>query len=399
MHAAVRAAAAAGAGRLRAAAARVAAARARGSGPAPAAAFGFNVKAVNRVKKQKAKAALEEVLAAGVGSGASAASGGGQPPPPKVVANEAITAREVRVLLADKGQLGVMSIEAAREEAAKRGLDVIMVADRAEPPVVRLSTLREAAAEAKAKAAAAAAKTKALADEMAQFLNPRTRADRLALFARVAQADAGTLTSEQAAAARAAWAAVDVKEARLSARTLDHDLGTKVGRMVEHLRDGFPVEVAITITPAHFARDEPGARDVYGKVARRVAEAGVGWCAAKTLSQGPDRLQGRFDPAIKPRPTSDWAPLFARLAAPLATAVDDARLANIRATAAAAVSGDAGAMTAVADMLPSEDDLEASRSRKGRRAWEPTPASDRNVEGGTSGGASGGASGGRRMGR
>ena len=52
--------------------------------------------------------------------------------------NREITAREVR-LVGEKGeQLGIMTLEKAREEARNRGLDIVEVAATAEPPVCRL---------------------------------------------------------------------------------------------------------------------------------------------------------------------------------------------------------------------------------------------------------------------
>ena len=52
--------------------------------------------------------------------------------------NDAITAREVRVIGADGEQLGVFGIKEALELAEQQGLDLVEVAERAKPPVCRL---------------------------------------------------------------------------------------------------------------------------------------------------------------------------------------------------------------------------------------------------------------------
>ena len=52
--------------------------------------------------------------------------------------NEAIRAREVRVIDDAGQQLGVMSVREALEVARSRGLDLVEVAPNAEPPVCRV---------------------------------------------------------------------------------------------------------------------------------------------------------------------------------------------------------------------------------------------------------------------
>lgn len=52
--------------------------------------------------------------------------------------NQQIKADQVRVLDADKKLVGIMSLKEALEESTKRGLDLIEIAPKANPPVVRM---------------------------------------------------------------------------------------------------------------------------------------------------------------------------------------------------------------------------------------------------------------------
>jgi translation initiation factor IF-3 len=52
--------------------------------------------------------------------------------------NEAITARRVRLVDADGGMLGVVTIDQALEKAAERSLDLVEVAPEADPPVCKI---------------------------------------------------------------------------------------------------------------------------------------------------------------------------------------------------------------------------------------------------------------------
>jgi len=52
--------------------------------------------------------------------------------------NEAISARQVRVIDDEGGQLGILEIEQALVLAAERGLDLVEVSPQADPPVCRI---------------------------------------------------------------------------------------------------------------------------------------------------------------------------------------------------------------------------------------------------------------------
>ncbi len=57
---------------------------------------------------------------------------------PRIRTNERIRAREVRVVDAKGGQLGVFSRQDALRMARERGVDLVEVAEKADPPVCRL---------------------------------------------------------------------------------------------------------------------------------------------------------------------------------------------------------------------------------------------------------------------
>jgi translation initiation factor IF-3 len=56
----------------------------------------------------------------------------------KTAINEHIEATEVRLVLADGEQKGVVTIEEARAEAAEAKLDLVLIAPEAEPPVCKI---------------------------------------------------------------------------------------------------------------------------------------------------------------------------------------------------------------------------------------------------------------------
>jgi len=57
----------------------------------------------------------------------------------KIFINNQIRASQVRVITEDGQQLGVMGISAAITEARNRGLDLIQVTDKVDPPVCRIA--------------------------------------------------------------------------------------------------------------------------------------------------------------------------------------------------------------------------------------------------------------------
>lgn len=61
-----------------------------------------------------------------------------KPQPKKPLANEEIKAPQVRLIGANGEQLGVVTTKEAHAKAAKLGTDLVMVAEKTDPPVVRL---------------------------------------------------------------------------------------------------------------------------------------------------------------------------------------------------------------------------------------------------------------------
>ncbi|MEX0649388.1 MAG: translation initiation factor IF-3 [Candidatus Andersenbacteria bacterium] len=75
-------------------------------------------------------------------------------------ANDEITTLEVRLIGSDGSQLGVVSTVEAREKAAAEESDLVMVAGKANPPVVRIMDLGKHVYEQRKKQAKQKAKSK-----------------------------------------------------------------------------------------------------------------------------------------------------------------------------------------------------------------------------------------------
>ncbi len=113
--------------------------------------------------------------------------------------NEAIRAKEVRLIGEEGDQLGIFPIAKALEIARGHDLDLVEVAPQADPPVCRLL-------------------------------------------------DYGKYSYERARKAREAKKShkpIEVKEIRLRPKTGDHDINFKVSRMRSFLEEGFKVKVRV----------------------------------------------------------------------------------------------------------------------------------------------------------
>ena len=239
--------------------------------------------------------------------GGSSSSGASAPSRPPI--NFEIHAPQVRVVDEAGASLGIMTVAAAVERAKATGVDVVLVAAQASPPVARLTpvhrvmaALREAAAE-------------------------RRRAARVA----------------------------EAKEVRLSACIFEHDRDTKAARVVSFLREGRPVRVVVSLTPAAWTQEEAARRQVLASVVRAVATAGVGGADLASIREAGASLVALFSPRTTPQPATEiehvlralsvpngWQPAVSRAAQASdgrAAATASAVPASVPATAAAEASG------------------------------------------------------------
>jgi translation initiation factor IF-3 len=113
--------------------------------------------------------------------------------------NEAIGAKEVRLIGEEGEQLGIFPLGEALEVARGRNLDLVEVAPHADPPVCRLLDYGKYSYERAKKAR-----------EAKKFHKP-----------------------------------VELKEIRLRPKTGDHDINFKVSRMRSFLEEGFKVKVRV----------------------------------------------------------------------------------------------------------------------------------------------------------
>jgi len=115
--------------------------------------------------------------------------------------NNAIRAREVRVVIPGEGDLGVMTRDAAIALAEERGLDLILISDKATPPVTRIADYGKFQYEHKKKQRDIHAKARA--------------------------------------------AQVDVKEIQIKPGTSDHDMEMKVNPAMTWLNEGHRVKMEL----------------------------------------------------------------------------------------------------------------------------------------------------------
>ena len=152
--------------------------------------------------------------------------------------NEEIRDKEVRLIDSDGSQLGIVSLQQAMDTAAQRGLDLVKIAPKAEPPVCRVM-------------------------------------------------DYGKFRFEQAKKekeARKNQKVVDIKEVRLSAKIDVADFNVRVKQAEKFLKGGDKVKASI-----RFRGREMAHTDIGLTVMQRFAEA----CAEFGTVEKAAKLEGR----------------------------------------------------------------------------------------------------------
>ena len=152
--------------------------------------------------------------------------------------NEEIRDKEVRLIDSDGSQLGIVTIQQAMETAVQRGLDLVKIAPKAEPPVCRVM-------------------------------------------------DYGKFRFEQAKKekeARKNQKVVDIKEVRLSAKIDVADFNVRVKQAEKFLKGGDKVKASI-----RFRGREMAHTDIGLTVMQRFAEA----CAEFGTIEKAAKLEGR----------------------------------------------------------------------------------------------------------
>ena len=152
--------------------------------------------------------------------------------------NEEIRDKEVRLIDSDGSQLGIVSIQQAMDTAIQRGLDLVKIAPKAEPPVCRVM-------------------------------------------------DYGKFRFEQAKKekeARKNQKVVDIKEVRLSAKIDVADFNVRVKQAEKFLKGGDKVKASIRVRGREMAHTDIGLT-----VMQRFAEA----CAEFGTVEKAAKLEGR----------------------------------------------------------------------------------------------------------
>lgn len=141
--------------------------------------------------------------------------------------NEDIRLKEVRVVADNGEQLGVMSSDAALEKAYAQGLDLVLIAPGATPPVCRIM-------------------------DYGKFRYDRDKREK---------------------EAKKKQQTVDVKEVQLSCRIDTHDFQTKANNAIRFLKSGDKVRVVLSFKGREMAHTEVGT-EIIGKFIDLCSEYG-----------------------------------------------------------------------------------------------------------------------------
>ncbi len=142
--------------------------------------------------------------------------------------NDDIRVKEVRMLDENNGQLGIMNLNDAKAYAYERGLDLVLIAPTAVPPVARAM----------------------------DYGKYRYEADKKEKEAKKKQQ------------------VVEVKEVQLSCRIDTHDFETKANRAIKFLQDGNKVRVSLRFKGREIAHQELG-REMLERFQEAVSEFGT----------------------------------------------------------------------------------------------------------------------------
>ena len=141
--------------------------------------------------------------------------------------NEEIKVKEVRVVADNGEQLGVMSTNAALDKAYAEGLDLVLIAPGATPPVCRIM-------------------------DYGKYRYERDKREK---------------------EAKKKQQTVEVKEVRLSCRIDTHDFQTKANNAIRFLKGGDKVRVVLSFKGREMAHTEIGI-EIIGKFLELCAEYG-----------------------------------------------------------------------------------------------------------------------------
>ncbi len=153
--------------------------------------------------------------------------------------NDEISAKEVRLVGADGEQLGIFSLESAQKAAYDKGLDLVLMAPQANPPVCRIM-------------------------DYGKFRFERDKKEK---------------------EARKKQQTVEVKEVQLSCRIDTHDFDTKVNHARRFLTSGNKVKVVLRFKGREMSHQDLG-REMLARFEEACKDLG-------TVDKKPS-LEGRF---------------------------------------------------------------------------------------------------------
>ncbi len=130
----------------------------------------------------------------------------------ELLINDDIRVKEVRVFDENNNPMGIMDIDAAKEYAYDKGLDIALIAPQAQPPVCRVM-------------------------DYGKFCYERDKKEK---------------------ENRKKQQTVEVKEVQLSCRIETHDFNTKVNRAIKFLSEGNKVRVCLRFKGREMAHQDRG---------------------------------------------------------------------------------------------------------------------------------------------
>ena len=152
----------------------------------------------------------------------------------EMLINDEIREKEVRLIDSDGSQLGILSIDDARQKAENKGMDLVLIAPQAKPPACKIM-------------------------------------------------DYGKYKFEQGKRekeARKNQRVVNIKEVRITPSIDVHDFNTKVNQTVKFLKSGDKVKVTVRFRGRELHHSQLG-MDLLAKFADAIAETGSVEKAAK----------------------------------------------------------------------------------------------------------------------
>ena len=167
-----------------------------------------------------------------------------RPAPTGAVANERIRATTLRVISTDNEQLGIMPKQAALELARKQELDLVIITDKSDPPVAKITNLNKYNYELKKR--------------------------------------------EKEAAKNARANAIEIKEVKFRPGIGEHDLDIKIKQIAKFIEKGAKVKITIQLRGREISKGSDAKQHLEAEIDSRLD----GFKYEQPLQQAGNRITG-----------------------------------------------------------------------------------------------------------